>query len=139
MIAMLKLSTHYVLPARTAPKILEAFKLLLWKHQTKRKIRFRGRALTGEAVLSAIVLRFLDLSESDQERVLAEYVPRFEAMLAGDDVAEKQHGEGEEAGPVGEQEPGNATVIDDRTVASRDIVPKRERPKKVEPKRKGEK
>jgi hypothetical protein len=81
MIAMRKLSYEYKLPGRSIPEVYERFSQSLIRHQGMGRIKFTGRKLSAEAVVNAVVMRFLDLPVDDQARVLAEYVPRFESML----------------------------------------------------------
>jgi hypothetical protein len=141
MTLMSKISTDYKLAGRSVQPIYERFQASLARFKGEGRLRFQGRKLTAEAMVNAVILRFLDLNHSDQERVLAEYVPRFEAMLAGDDVAEKQHGEGEETGQGSaprKQEPPRIVAMQDLTEATERLVREKERPKKRGATKKGE-
>lgn len=81
--AMKDLTYTYKLPSRSIASIHERFNVALARHQSG-TTKFRGRKLTGEALMNAAMLRFLELSTEEQARVLAAYVPRFEAMLEDD-------------------------------------------------------
>jgi hypothetical protein len=79
--AMSKISTDYKLAGRSVQPIYERFQAALARFKGEGRIRFQTRKMTAEAMVNAVILRFLDLPFEDQERVLAEYVPRFEAMV----------------------------------------------------------
>jgi hypothetical protein len=79
-----KLSDTHKIPARTAPEILDAFNDALARFERARFPLFRRRKLTAEAMLSAVVLDFLDRTREDQDRIIARNVPRFEAILDGE-------------------------------------------------------
>ena len=89
---MPKMTYEYKLPNRSIPEVQERFLHTLVKHQGSGKTSFRGRKLSGEVLVNAVMLRFLDLTVADQAKILAVYVPRFEVMLdtevADDDVGE---------------------------------------------------
>lgn len=87
MICMRKLSYEFKIPGRSIPEVYERFNRALTRHKSAGKVKFSGRKLSAEAMTNAVVLSFLDLTEAQQEQVLARYVPRFEAMLADEPAA----------------------------------------------------
>lgn len=108
------LSYEYKLPGRSISTVHARFGHALTRHQSSGKIKFRGRKLSAEAVVNAVVLRFLDLSFQDQARVLAAYVPKFEQMMeSGDNGFDMR----------GEEQPSIEDFGDLGNVSDRDWVP----------------
>jgi hypothetical protein len=81
MTCMEDLSYEYKLPGRSIARVHERFSNALARHQSIGKTKFRGRKLSAEGMVNAIMLRFLDLTFQDQAKVLAAYVPKFEALM----------------------------------------------------------
>ena len=80
-IGMAKPLTHeFKFTARTSPGLWEAFNGLVNK-AAMRGIKFRGRKVGNEAILNAVVIRFLELSEAEQLIALNRGVSAFEAMM----------------------------------------------------------
>ena len=90
MACMAKISTDYKLAGRSVQPIYERFQASLARFKGEGRIRFQARKLTAEAMVNAVILRFLDLPHADQERVLDDYVPRFEALLSDDELPESK-------------------------------------------------
>jgi hypothetical protein len=85
---MRKLSYEYKLPGRSIPEVYERFNQSLIRHQGSGRTKFMARKLSAEALTNAIALHFLDLDFDEQERILALYVPRFEALLSAEPDAD---------------------------------------------------
>jgi hypothetical protein len=79
-----RLSEHHKIPSRTAPEILEAFNDVLGRFERSRSVVFYGRKLSGEALLAAILLDYLDKPPAEQDRIVMDNVPRFVAILEGE-------------------------------------------------------
>jgi hypothetical protein len=65
---------------RTAPELHAAMSRLLLNLQLD-KHKFFGRVISMEAVMSAVVIDFLDNTEDDQVAIILRNVSRFEEMM----------------------------------------------------------
>lgn len=77
------LSFDFKLSARTAPELYEAFNRLVLKLEAE-GVKFRGRKVSVEATLNAVLIDFFGKSDEERERLVRQNVPRFEQILASD-------------------------------------------------------
>ena len=102
-----RLAETWKLPGRTAPAILSAFNRILQRHQERRAVLIGTRKLSGEALLSAIVLDFLDRPEAEQDAIVARNVPRFLELVT--EGGEPESGEPRTAETTVHRDPGART------------------------------
>lgn len=76
---MSKPSYDFKLPSRSIYEVKYALEDVIGRAD-RRRLKFLNRAVSGEAVLNAVVLHFLGLSAAEQDRIVDEFVPRFEAL-----------------------------------------------------------
>lgn len=77
-----KLSYTEKIPSRSIPFVKERFGNALNFFQAGRRILYRGKQISGEALTNAVILHFLDLDRAEQEAILKQYVPIFEGLVA---------------------------------------------------------
>lgn len=76
-----KPSLTYRLTARSLPEIVMQVEACVSRLGATRKVTFRGRKFSTEAMINAVLLHCLSLPEAEQERLLAESTARYEAMI----------------------------------------------------------
>ncbi len=76
-----KLNELVKIPARTVPAILKRFNGLLNELQFVAEFRWKNRKVSAEAVVSGIVLDFLDKPASEQMAILSRRMPEFRELL----------------------------------------------------------
>ena len=86
MSAMRDLRREHRLTARSLPELIGWIEEALLRHRLKH-FKFRGRKLSGEAVVNAALLHFLSQSEDEQAAILKDQLVRLEQML---DVPESE-------------------------------------------------
>jgi hypothetical protein len=77
---------YYKIPSRTVRELYERFQDAHLVHRRDDRLRSADRVLSAEAMLNALVLRFLDLPEAEQRAILLEYVPVFQRLREADEA-----------------------------------------------------
>jgi len=105
---MKKLAEKTKFPSRTEASILKRFRKRVAELQGEEgedsQWLFCDRQISSEAIITALVLHFLDLSEAKQAEILRRRVPEFEELLGfsstmGGKVEKTPSGELKAAGP----------------------------------------
>lgn len=84
MICMRQFSDEFRLRGRSLVEIWERYGTAVTRHQSIGRVKFHGKKITAEALTNAAVMAFLDMDEREQERLLAAYIPRIEALQLGE-------------------------------------------------------
>lgn len=87
MFGMRDLRREHRLTARSLPELIRWVEETLSRYGSSRKVTFRGRKLSLEAIVNASLLHLMSLPEVEQERVLNESIGKLERML---DIPEEQ-------------------------------------------------
>jgi hypothetical protein len=70
---------------RSLPEIRDRLEDDLMRHRRERKLKVGGRKLTIESIANAVMLHYLDMDDAARHAIVTRYVPRFEAMISGED------------------------------------------------------
>lgn len=87
MCGMRDLRREHRLTARSLPELIRWVEETLSRYGSSRRVTFRGRKLSLEAIVNASLLHLMSLPEDEQERVLGASIARLEGML---DVPESE-------------------------------------------------
>ena len=81
MCGMRDLRREHRLTARSVPELSRWVEETLSRYGSSRKVTFRGRKLSLEAIVNASLLHLMSLPEDEQERVLGASIAKLEGML----------------------------------------------------------
>lgn len=81
MLGMRDLRREHRLTARSLPELIRWVEETLSRYGSSRKVTFRGRKLSLEAIVKASLLHLMSLPEDEQERVLGASIAKLEGML----------------------------------------------------------
>lgn len=81
MCGMRDLRREHRLTARSLPELIRWVEETLSRYGSSRKVTFRGRKLSLEAIVNASLLHLMSLPEDEQERVLGASIAKLEGML----------------------------------------------------------
>lgn len=87
MCGMRDLRREHRLTARSLPELIAWVEQALSRYGSSRRVTFRGRKLSIEAIVNASLLHMLSLPDDEQERILGESIGKLEKML---DIPEAQ-------------------------------------------------
>jgi hypothetical protein len=76
-------SLEHRLTARSVPAVVAALEVAVARIGTARRVLFRGRKLSAEGVINAILVHALERPDEELERLVAEGVAAYERILEG--------------------------------------------------------
>jgi hypothetical protein len=78
-------SYNHRVAARSHPEIVTAIERAASRLGASRAITFRGRKVSAEAIINALLMNALALPEEELDRAIAEGIARYEKLLGGAD------------------------------------------------------
>lgn len=81
-----KPSFHYRVMARSHPEIIAAVEGAVTRLGTSGTLKFRGRKMSTEAFINAVLLRAFALPAAELDRLVAAGVADYERLLEGGDL-----------------------------------------------------